>query len=285
MLALAWAAALPAAASGVRLKVVVSVAPHAWLVERIGGGTVEVMVLVDPGESPATYQPTDVQVTRLLGAAIYFRTGVPFENGPWLRALRRAGRLEIVDLRDGIELRRTSTARVAAQPGSHRSADSGGDPHIWLSPRLLQIQARTIVDRLGARQPEWRPRLEANLVTLAADLAQLDSRIRSRLEPFRGRAFLVFHPSWGYFADDYGLRQVPIEIEGKSPADRDLTVLAETARAERAVVVFVQPQISGRGAAAVAATVGARLEMLDPLAFDVLANLDEVSRRLRESFE
>jgi zinc transport system substrate-binding protein len=33
----------------------------------------------------------------------------------------------------------------------------------------------------------------------------------------KGLQFMVFHPSWGYLAHDYGLKQVPIEIQGKDP--------------------------------------------------------------------
>ena len=89
---------------------------------------------------------------------------------------------------------------------------------------------------------------------------------------------------WGYFADDYGLRQVAIEIEGKEPSDRELTRLQILARAEGTAVVFVQPQISGRAARAVAAAIGGRLEQLDPLAPDVAENLRRVAEQLTRAY-
>jgi zinc transport system substrate-binding protein len=113
-------------------------------------------------------------------------------------------------------------------------------------------------------------------------LDELDETIRRTLAPVRGRSFLVFHPAWGYLADEYGLKQVAIEIEGKAPADHELTALQQFARDEQVNVVFVQPQISGQAADAVAAAIGGRLEVLDPLAADVAANLRRVAGALAE---
>jgi len=247
------------------LTVVVSVAPQSWLVEQIGGGRVDVRVLVAPGESPALYQPTDAEVTRLVSSAIYFRIGVPFEDGPWFDAIRTVGRLEVVDQRDGIDIQ-------------------GNDPHIWLSPSRLKIQARTVASALGHMDPEHRSEYETALQRVEVDLDRLDREIRERLRSYFGRAFFVFHPSWSYFAKDYDLRQVAVEIDGKDPSDRQLTELQRQAREEKVSVIFVQPQIRGRGAEAVATAIGGRVEVIDPLAPDVASNLITVTEKLVESF-
>jgi zinc transport system substrate-binding protein len=248
-----------------RIEVVVSVEPQRWLVEAIGGEWVAVGVLVQPGESPATYMPTDAQVTGLMRSAVYFRIGVPFENGAWFDAVAKSGRISMVDLRQDIELR-------------------GNDPHIWLSPRLLSIQARTVAEAISRVDPNHRADYRANLEALQAQLASLDTRLRLQLEPFSGRKFFVFHPSWGYFANDYGLEQVAIESGGREPSDSELTALQRQARQASTTTVFVQPQIQGRGARAFAAAIGARLEILDPLAADVDLNLRRTADKLVQAF-
>lgn len=247
------------------LAVVVSIEPQRWLVEQIGGNWVDVRVLVAPGENPAFYQPTDAQVTGLVSSALYFRIGVPFEDGPWFDAVHTVGRLEVVDERDGIEIQRN-------------------DPHIWLSPRRLKVQARTVAAALSGVDPKHRAQYAAARQRVEIELDRLDSEIRQRLSPFAGRAFFVYHPSWSYFAEDYDLRQVAVEIDGRDPSDRELTELQRQARERKVSVVFVQPQIRGRGAAAVAAAIGGRVEVIDPLAPDVAANLLAVTERLVDSF-
>lgn len=248
-----------------RLQIVVSIPPSEWLVEQIGGDQIEVSVLVTPGESPATFTPSDAQVTDLMRSRVYFRIGVPFEKGMWFDAVSKMGRLEIVDLREGIE-------------------GLGDDPHIWLNPRLLTIQAETVAEVLMQADPSNRAQYQVNLRRLNSRLETLDTEIRQSLAPFEGRSFFVFHPSWGYFAGEYGLQQVAIESGGREPSDQESTRLQEKARQDGITVVFVQPQIQGRGAQAFAKAVGARIEILDPLAADVAANLAATTTQLIQAF-
>jgi len=248
-----------------RLDIVVSIPPQKWLVEQVGGEKVDVKVLVAPGESPTTYLPADAQVTHLMRAQIYFRIGVPFENGLWFDAVSKMGRFEMVDSRDGIEWQ-------------------GDDPHIWLNLRLLSIQAGTVAEALTQADPDNRAWYQANLRQLKSRFATLDEEIRRSLAPFEGKSFFVFHPSWGYFAGEYGLQQIAIESGGREPSDQELTDLQEKARQARITTVFVQPQIQGRSAQAFAKAIGARIETLDPLAADVAENLATTTAQLVRTF-
>lgn len=277
----------PAGRPADKITVAVSILPQAWLVKKIGGQHVEVLTLMQPGGQAETYQPTDAMVGQVANASVYFRIGVPFENGPWFEALQASTQLTIVDTRQGIPLRRlTRHLHESETTDPHTDWDQahgGEDPHIWLCPRLLKLQASTVADALGRLDPLHEPQYQANLRALEAELDALDGDVRQRLEPFRGRTILVFHPAWGYFAHEYGLRQIAIELEGKDPTDHELTRLQQLARRERIAVVFVQPQFSGRSARAVAGAIGARLEQLDPLAPDVPANMVRVAQAMARS--
>jgi zinc transport system substrate-binding protein len=257
------------------MVVAVSIIPEAWLVRRIGGQHVDVVTLVAPGENPHTYQPTDAQVSRVMTSAVYFRMGVPFEKGPWFQALQNSRALKIVDLRDGIKLREIKADDHDHAGHAHGSccSDDGRDPHVWLTPQLLKTEAATIARTLGHLDAVHQETYQANLKALSEELDELDRKIRDRLKGIQHRSFFVFHPAWEYFADEYGLHEVAIEVEGKEPSDRELTELQRLARAEKAAVVFVQPQISGRAAKAVADATGARVETADPMAEDLPAQL------------
>ncbi|NLX95265.1 MAG: zinc ABC transporter solute-binding protein [Rhodopirellula sp.] len=261
-----------------KLIVAVSVPPQVWLVEQVGGEHVEVLPLVQPSDDPHTYQPSDAQVSRVMQADVYFRVGVPFESGAWFEAIRSSGKIPIVDTREGAALIPMQSHAHHEEADDHGHDDdhehhAGADPHIWLSPRLLRIQAGTIARTLADIDPARRAEYEGNLADLARRLDELDAKIHALLDPLAGKAFFVFHPAWGYFAAEYGLEQIAVEIEGKQPSDAELTELAQKARQLGAKVIFVQPQITGRAAEALATAVGARVETLDPLAEDVAANL------------
>ncbi len=273
-------------------RVLVSIAPHAWLVRQIGGEHVQVTTLVQPGESPHTYQPSDAQISAAIRCELYCRTGVPFENGPWLEVMASArGGPRVMDLREGVALRPIEAHGHddggndhPHGPARHPSKVEALDPHIWLSPHPLITQAHTIAAALSDLLPQHAEAFAANLAAFTQAVHDADTRIAALLGPHAGRRFYIFHPAWGYFADAYDLVQIPVEIEGKEPTEHELTELQRQARADGARVIFVQPQIAGRTATALAAAIAGRVEVLDPLAEDVLANLLHAADVLAASF-
>ena len=110
----------------------------------------------------------------------------------------------------------------------------------------MKIQAATIARTLGQLDPSHQAEYRHNLEAVERELDDLDQAIAKKLAALRGKPFFVFHPAWGYFADDYGLRQVAIEVEGKDPTDQELTELQRAARLAGAKIILVQPEISGR---------------------------------------
>jgi zinc transport system substrate-binding protein len=159
------------------------------------------------------------------------------------------------------------------------------DPHIWLSPRLLRLQAQAIAAALSDADPSNQESYNKNLQHLLKDLDSLHERITDRLAPWRGRVFYVYHPAFGCFADDYGLTQKAVEIEGKDPTARQLSQLVEEARAERIRILFTEVQFNPRSAGILAEAIGAQVRRLNPLARDVLKNLDSIATELAESFQ
>jgi zinc transport system substrate-binding protein len=264
------------------LRVFVSILPQKYLVERVGGERVEVSVMVGPGQSPATFEPGQRQMSALEHAAVFFRVGMPFE-AVWLPRVRAANpHMAIVDQREGLPLRNDA----AGHGHDHGSGPyAGKDPHVWTSPRLVRAMAAQVGDTLARLDPGAATAYTARLQSLLADLDTLDAGIRRTLAGLEGRRFLVFHPTWGYFAQEYGLEQVAIEHEGKEPGARFLARLIDESRGQGIRAVFVQRQFSRTTAEAVARAIGARVIELDPLAEDYPANMRHVARTFREALQ
>ncbi len=260
------------------LSVAVSIPPQAFLVERLVPAGTSIVVLVGPGQSPETYDPTPAQMTELANADIYFRIGLPFEDRLLEKLSTIAPNLAVVDTREGIELRHIEGYEHTGDTGTHGTGQL--DPHIWLAPRLFGIQAATIADALKRLRPDSAAEIEQSLGGLLADLDRLDGEITAMLRPFAGEAFYVFHPAFGYFADAYDLRQVPIETGGKEPAPQQLAALMGNAKAAGARVIFVQPEFATASAEAVARQVGATVVPLDPLSRNYSANLRAIAAEI-----
>lgn len=274
------------------LIVTVSIAPQRYFVERIAGEGVDVNVMVEPGASPATYEPKPEQLAALSQSAAYFSIGVPFEN-VWLDRIAEANpEMRIVDTAAGIE-------RVPIEAHSHEagadedhSDDEGDDhdhaggapdPHIWLSPSLVKVQARTIAEALIDLDPDRQAAYEANLDAFLADIEDLEGTIEEALSGVESRKFLVFHPSWGYFAEDFGLEQIAIEVGGQEPSARELAELIALAEEEEIRVVFAQPEFSAEDATTIAEEIGGEVIMVSPLAEDWLNNMSKVADTFAEA--
>jgi zinc transport system substrate-binding protein len=275
------------AAAGEALPVFVSILPQKYFVEQLAGDHVAVAVMVAPGANPATYEPKPRQMAALAAAKAYFAVGVPFE-AVWLPRIQAANpRMRVVDTAAGID-KRPMAAHAHEGGGDHDHHHDARpqevlDPHVWLSPPLVKIQARAIRDALVALDPIHQADYDAGLARFGEQIDGLDHELRETFAGRAGMGFMVFHPAWGYFADAYGLEQIPIEIEGKDPKPAQLQELIETARSRDIRVIFVQPQFSGQSAAAVAAAIGGAVLPADPLAPDWADNLRRQAAQIREA--
>jgi zinc transport system substrate-binding protein len=270
--------------AGKKLLVFASIPPQKYFLHQIGRHRVEVQVMVQPGASPATYEPKPRQMAAISRTRIYFAIGVPFEKA-WLKKIAVANPdMQVVHTEHGIQKIPMAANRIeSGRHGEKDHQDRHGefDPHIWLSPPLVMIQARTILNALAEIDPDHRALYETNTNVFLSELEALDADLKDTFADKQGFEFLVFHPSWGYFARSYGLKQLPIEIEGKDPKPAQLKALIEHAKKKDINAIFVQPQFSSKSAELVAKEIGGRMIIADPLASDWPGNLREVARKLK----
>jgi zinc transport system substrate-binding protein len=291
MVALAVACTAPRGPEGgndERLEVMVSILPQRTFLERIGGDRVRVSVMVEPGASPATYEPKPAQLKALSRSAAYFSIGVPFEDA-WLSKIVAANpEMAIVDTIAAIErmpMQAHGHDDDDADAGDTDHAEGAPDPHVWLSPALVKLQAEAICDALVALDPTHGNAYRANRDAFLADVDALDAEIGARLEGIAGARFLVFHPSWGYFARDYGLEQIAIEVGGQEPSAQELARLIEEAREEGIRVVFAQPEFSTQDAETIAREIDGEVLLVSPLDADWVGNLRRVARTFADVLE
>lgn len=266
-----------------RIPVIVSIEPQAYFLERIGGSHVTIEVMIGKGHSPHTYEPTPQQTAKLAQARAFFAIGVPAELGLLKKIKKTHRNLMIVNTQKGVPYRILEAHDHHGEEARHETADGKTpDPHIWMNPRFVKIQARNIRDALTRLDPGHAKDFAANLRAFEADLDRIDARISGLLAPMKGWKVYVFHPAFGYFTDAYGLIQVPIEIEGKEPSARQLSGLIARAQSERVKVIFVQPQFSRKSAETIAKAIGGTVVAIDPLARDYLANLEYMAVTIKQ---
>ena len=279
-----------------KLKIFVSVLPQKLFVERIGGDSVDVGVMVKSGFSPATYEPSPRQIAALAKAQLYIRIGVPFEQA-WLpRIISVNPEMLMIDARTGIELLEMAEHDHHHEHNhgneSHGEKDedvhklehdsaSETDPHLWTDPRLVIKIAEQIRQQLTTLKPENTEIFDANYTAFVTELEELDNEVRTIFaehEANTNKKFLVFHPSWGYFAAAYGPMQLAIEAEGKEPGAKALKALVKQARDAGVKTIFVQPQFDQRAARQIAKAIDGNVVALDPLTEDYFETMRRAAR-------
>lgn len=263
------------------LNLVVSIPPQAYLVERLAGSRGEVTVLLPRGASPEIAAPSPREMVTLADADLVVLVGHPnfiFETRHVLPVLEGNPDVATVSMAEGLDLDRDRGDGGTQDRHVHEGLS---DPHVWVSPHLVRDAVRAIAGSLMRIDPEGAPIYRQQEEALLAEIDLLDRELHDRLDPLAGTPFLVYHPAWSHFAQEYDLVQMAIETDGKEPSPRALTELVERARDQGVTVIFAQEGLPHRGAEVVAKEIGARVVIVDPLARDWPRTL----RRLAEALQ
>lgn len=245
-----------------KINIMVSILPQVDFVENIGKDKVSVSTMIPPGFSPATYEPSIEQLKKLNGADLYIKIGhIPFEKTQMKRLKDLNPKMKITDSSEGIEIYK-------------------GDPHIWMSPRLVKIQVENIYQALVKTDPRNKNFYEKNKNEYLTKLDDLDTELQNAFAKMAGKKILVFHPAFGYLARDYGFEQIAIEMEGKEPGAENLAKIIDTAKREKIKTVFVQKQFSQKNAKSIAQQIGGNVVPLDPLAENYIENLRKIGEEI-----
>ena len=258
-----------------QIKVATTIIPLGEFVRAVGKDRVAVTVLVPPGGEPHTFEPSPSQIREVADADIYVENGVGLES--WMDYIINVNpRMLVVDSSKGISL----------IGGNSEAANSGRismDMHVWLSPRDAMIQVRNICDSLIEVDPAGKDFYINNSENYITKLKELDSHLNSTFVGLKKKKFIVLHPAWTYFARDYGLEQIPIEVEEKEPGPRYVTDVLNIAKANNITTVFVEPQYNPKMAEVIAKEINGKVVSIDDLAPNYIDNLESVGQKIAES--
>lgn len=249
----------------------VSILPIRSLVKEIVGEDFRIEVLVPPGASPETFEPTPRQFIGLNEAQLVFNVGLLEFETALLDKIE--DRTKIVDLSRGIVRIEGSCAHAGRNGSDHAH---GVDPHVWTSPRALQRMAENAYEAIHARWPD-SAKYTTNHARLQEELRQLDLRTAEKIARSGIRYFIIYHPALTYYARDYGLRQEAVEADGKEPSAKRLTALIRQARKDGIGRILYQNQFPVSVVETIARDIGAECTEIDPLREDAIANIDSIT--------
>lgn len=273
-----------------RFAIGVSILPYQGLVQRIVGEDVAVFSIVPEGYSPETYEPSPQEMQQLVGAKLVILNGLlPYEKNIERTLSESNPDILIVKLSDSLDESQLLSLEHMHDGEEEISDNQEGeeaqhDPHTWLSPKLVIQQIPAILIALQQIDPEHTDTYVNNAVGLVTDLEALSAEITAQLQKHWGRSFLVYHPAFGYYAEEYSLKQRFVEVEGKEPSATEVKEVLELVASERITVVYLEKQFATRTAEALAQELHVPVEYVNPLAADYFESLRTFTSQLSNNF-
>lgn len=287
--------------------IAVSVVPQETFVKAVAGDLVDIVTMIPPGNSPANYQPTPQQMQKLSQASVYFAIGVPAEVANILpRIMDISENIEVVSLDEQVaevysdryfdedeeehghdeEHDEDVEHHENEEEAEHENHNHDGrDPHIWLSPKRVKVMIEEIKEQLIELNPENKEIYEKNAEDYIKRLDEVDNDIRETLKGLDKQSFIVYHPSFGYFADDFGLDMIAIEESGKEATAKRLQHVIDLAKEEGIKFVFYQAEFDSQQAETIAEEIDGEAIMVEPLSPDYINNLRVISNSFKKVLE
>ncbi|MCF8225284.1 MAG: zinc ABC transporter substrate-binding protein [Bacteroidales bacterium] len=266
-------------------SVAVSILPQEYFVKKIAGDLFQINVMIPPGASPATYEPTPAQLTKLSGTETYLKMGYTGFEMSWMEKISASnGQMKIYNLSEGIDLITEGRVHDNGESGDGRH-HGGINPHTWLSPVNARIIAKNIHKALSAQYPGHKEEFGINLDHFLREVDSLDRYISSELSSLGSRAFFTYHPSLSYFSRDYGLEQYPLELGGKTPSSAYLKSLIDTGLEKNIGVVFLQMQFDQKNAEVLAREIDAVIVQINPLDSEWFDQMVFITKKLKENLQ
>ncbi len=263
-----------------KLLVYVSILPQKYFAEKIMKDRAEVKLMVLPGHSPALYNPNPGQMSGLSRAQIYFSIGVPFEKR-WLPKIKTNFKnISVVDSSKGILKRTPDQNFLGNNKYAHNHNDKHGfyDPHIWMSPLNGVKIARNMMESAIKEDPDNADYYLKNYKLFADSALKLDFELFEQTKNIKNRNIMVFHPAFGYFMSDYGLNQIPVEMEGKEPTSKHMGEIFKFAKKNNIKILLVQPQFPSSSTKMMENILKLKVYRADPLAYEWDKNLIKIAK-------
>jgi len=254
-----------------QLHVAVSILPQQTFLQAIAGDKVNITLMVKPGNSPHTYEPKPSQMISIAKADLYLSMDVEFEH-VWLPKFKNLNKKMAVY---------SLTTNILKMPIGNDHHANHLDPHVWTSPHNVKIIVQNIYHILITLDPKNQNYYQQNLIHFLAHIKQTDQEIkRILLSLNNNRSFMVFHPSWGYYAKEYNLTQIAVEVSGKNPKPREIVSLIKKAKKAQVSAIFTQPEFSDSSAKIIAKELKIPVVKVSPMAINWAENLLSITKSI-----
>lgn len=276
-----------------KIKIAVSIVPQSTFVEKVGGEHVEVVTMIPPGASPENYQVSPKDMTSLSDAKLYFAIGVNAENTIVSRLEELNSEIKTISLDKVVanvypdrffedKHEDESNEEHSNEAEEHEGhSHIGRDPHIWLSPKRVIVMVESIRDELIAVDAENKALYTENAANYIEELKNVEQEVLDAFTDIENKSFIMYHPAFGYFADDFGLNMVEIEEDGKQASAARIKTVIDFAKVNNIHYIFYQEEFDSQQAETIAHEIGGAAVKVAPLSPDYIQNIKAIAESIK----
>ncbi len=264
-----------------KMQLTVSIIPQKYLAEFIAGDKFDIQAMLPPGSNHETYEPAPRDMEKISTSKLYLAIGALDFELTWLDRLKASNpTMKVINTSEGIKM-----LGGHIDEGENESSQKGHgiDPHTWLSPACMKIQAANICKALSEIDNSNSAFYQQNLAKFINLADSVDRVIRENLKGDENKFIIIFHPALAYFCRDYGLTQISIEQDGKEPSPAYMTEIVEFAKKKGIKSIFISKEFDTRNAEAIAHEIDGHVVAFDIMSENWPKNLIQLARLIAEN--
>lgn len=223
--------------------------PIYYVVRSLTPSHISVENVTPSGVEPHDYEPSAVKIAKMSESKAVFVNGLSFEN--WISSSSPIGE-KIHPVSQGI-----GTIKI----------DGVDDPHIWLNPLNLKIEAGNVMEILIELYPQEEESIQSLYEDFVDQMDELDAELEAASALIENKNIVTSHAAFGYFAEAYGFNQ--IHLNGLSPDEeptaKEIETIIEAIERYGIKTIYYEEEVSSDIAEAIASSTGCATMTLNPL--------------------
>ncbi|MDD6799048.1 MAG: metal ABC transporter substrate-binding protein [Firmicutes bacterium] len=231
------------------------------------GNAVETVLLVPPGNSSHSYEPTAKDMIKISQCGLFVCDGSESES--WAEKLIDSldNDVPVFKMADACHTETQTSVKSGSTDGENvHSGHDHDDEHVWTSPVNAILIVSAIRDRLSELYPEYADEFSKNADGYISSLRLLDGEFRDMFASAKTKT-LVFGDRFPFacFAEKYGLdchSAFPGCAEETEPSAAVVASLIEMVKSEKITTVFCIEFSNRKIADAISDATGAVVKML-----------------------
>jgi zinc transport system substrate-binding protein len=224
-----------------KLKVVATFYPLAFFAEQIGGEHVQVIQLVPSNTEIHNWDPSAQDITATENADIIIFNGAGIDH--WMQneilpALTNTRSRTTINTTNGLPLLEVT--------GTDEYDHGYYDPHTWISPYMIKLQAEKIYRVLVQQDPLHETYYTDRWAVLKNTLEQIDANYTEALSNRKKNTIFVSHEAFGYLAYRYNFTQKGVIrlSADQQPSAIALAIIIQLMVQYETYVIYVDPVYS-----------------------------------------